>query len=307
MNWLQELQNELKSSVELIDNKIEKTSSILFNSDSNSSVFFENSDSILDTCNKLIGLLESKKSELKIIHHLACSGGSLITKCFSAMPNVFILSEVHPHSYRHLKKDMATFLPSDISTLAKQAGFRESYELAKKIFRLSIKEASSRVTDRGGVLILRDHSRSDFCVGDSYTDKSTVTELLLDDFDIIPLVTACNPIDCYLSLQSNYWLHFEPQTFNEYCLRFLNFLAQFKKNQIVKYESFTRSSDKVMKKMCNLLEVQYDESYKLIFDQFKVTGDSGRVGVKIEARPRREISDELKNEINKSKNFAYLC
>jgi hypothetical protein len=62
-----------------------------------------------------------------------------------------------------------------------------------------------------------------------------------------------------------------------------------------------------MKKMCNLLEVQYDESYKLIFDQFKVTGDSGRVGVKIEARPRREISDELKNEINKSKNFAYLC
>jgi hypothetical protein len=121
------------------------------------------------------------------------------------------------------------------------------------------------------------------------------------------LYQQLTPIDCYASLQSNYWLHFNPQTFEEYCIRVINFLSQFRKQQIIKYESFTRSPDKVMRKMCKVLQVEFNDSYKELFDQFKVTGDSGRTSEKIAIRPRREISPEFACEIKKSKTFTLLC
>ena len=134
-----------------------------------------------------------------------------------------------------------------------------------------------------------------------------MVELLNEEYDIISLVTVRNPIDCYASLQSLFWLHFSPQTFDEYCSRVIAFLAPFRKNQIIKYESFTKSPDKVMKKMCGALQVEFHDSFKELFDQFKVTGDSGRTGETISPRSRRELSSDLKIEIKKSKNFKLLC
>jgi hypothetical protein len=305
--WLDELQNELKSSVVLIDKKLNLTEKGIAETSNATKVFTENTESILDTCNRVLEKSSNTKPKMRMLHHMACSGGSLITKCISAMPNTFILSEVHPHSYRHLPPQKATFLPSDIATLAHQAKFPDSKDLAQKIFKSSIKETYKHVSERGGALVLRDHSHSDYCVGDSYADKSVVIELLKKDYDVLSLVTVRNPIDCYASLQSNYWLHFNPQTFEEYCARVLVFLSQFRKNQIVKYESFTRSPDKVMLKMCEILQLEFTDIFQDIFDQFPVTGDSGRKGETISSRPRRELSAELKMEIKKSKSFAVIC
>ncbi len=305
--WLDELQSELKSTVKLIDETIKRTDTDVVEAEIASGQFVENAESIIDTCNLVLDKANEVKPRLRILHHLACSGGSLVTKCFSAMPNTFILSEVHPHSYRHLAPEKATFLPSDIATLAYQARFPDATNLAKKIFKLSVKETHRHVVERGGALILRDHSHSDYCVGESYTAKSTIVDLLKEEFDIVSLVTVRNPIDCYASLQSNSWLHFSPQTFDEYCNRVLAFLSQFRKNQIIKYESFTKSPDRVMKKMCGVLKIEFHDSFKELFDQFKVTGDSGRTGETISSRPRREIAPSLKAEIKRSKNFKLLC
>jgi hypothetical protein len=46
------------------------------------------------------------------------------------------------------------------------------------------------------------------------------------------LYQQLTPLDCYASLQSNCWLHFNPQTFEEYCIRVRNFLSQFRKNKL---------------------------------------------------------------------------
>jgi hypothetical protein len=305
--WLEELQKELRSSVDLIDRKLDNTEQSKTVIEKSTAIFEENTESILDTCKLVLEKSENIRPKLRVLHHMACSGGSLITKCFSAMPNNFILSEVHPHSYRHLRADKATFLPSDIATLAHQAKFPDADALARKIFKSSIHETYRHVDEQGGILILRDHSHSDYCVGSSFTEKPVVRELLNQDFEILSLVTVRNPIDCYASLQANDWLHFNPQTFEEYCIRVINFLSQFRKQQIIKYESFTRSPDKVMRKMCSVLQVEFNDSYKDLFDQFKVTGDSGRTGEKIAIRPRRQISPDFACEIKKSKSFTSLC
>jgi hypothetical protein len=263
--------------------------------------------SLLARCDTISQKHEPKKPIIRVIHHLACSGGSLISKCFSAMPNVFLLSEVHPHSYRHLPTDKAEFLPSDIATLAKQAGFPDSDILAKEIFRGAINNAYNHLAKRGGFLLLRDHSHSDICVGDSITTQSTVIETLSQDFDIKSLITLRNPIDAYASLKNNWWLHFQPDDFDSYCGRVITFLAQFESPEIRFYEDFVSDPQASLSEMCEVLDLPYSDDFELIFDMFNVTGDSGRKGEIIELRERREIDDNLIQEIKSSLNFKYLC
>tara|TARA_B110000046_G_C13019699_1_gene410443 strand:- start:3774 stop:4340 length:567 start_codon:yes stop_codon:yes gene_type:complete len=179
--------------------------------------------------------------------------------------------------------------------------------LAQNIFKPALYETYQHVDEQGGTLILREHSHSDYYVSSSFTEKSVVRELLNQDFEILSLLTVRNPIDCYASLKSNCWLHFNPQTFKEYCIRVINFLSRMQKKQIIKYESFRRTPDKVMRKMYNVLQVEFNDSYQDLFDQFKVTANSGRTGEKIAIRWRREISPEFACEIKKSKTFSFLC
>jgi len=263
-------------------------------------------NSLLERCEIACSAHEDKKPPLRITFHLACSGGSLISKCLSAMPNVFLLSEVHPHTYRHLPEN-AQFLPSDIATLAKQASIPNSDKLAKKIFIDSIKQTYLHVEEQGGTLILRDHSHSDFCVGTTIAEQSIIVDLLSDHFDIIPLVTLRNPIDSYAALVANWWLHFDPNDFNAYCERVNQFLAQYEPHQIITYESFVEQPQHVMKKMCEMLQITFDDMFEDLFDIYSVTGDSGRNTGVIAPRKRRDLGDEIVQQIINSKEFTKLC
>jgi len=59
--------------------------------------------------------------------------------------------------------------------------------------------------------------------------------------------------------------------------------------------------------MCSKLQIPFDEMFEVIFDAFSVTGDSGRKGVVIEPRKRRDVSEVIKEEINQSNNFKIFC
>lgn len=263
-------------------------------------------NSLLERCEIACSEHEHKKPPLRIIFHMACSGGSLISKCLSAMPNVFLLSEVHPHSYRHLPEH-AQFLPSDIATLAKQGNIPDSDKLAKEIFIDSIKKTYRHVEEQGGTLILRDHSHSDFCVGSTFAEKSIIVEILSEHFDIIPLVTLRNPIDSYAALVANFWLHFEPNDFDAYCGRVNQFLSQFELHQIIAYESFVEEPQQVMKHMCEKLLIPFDDMFEEFFDIYSVTGDSGRTSGTITPRKRRVLGDGLIQQITNSNEFIKIC
>jgi hypothetical protein len=307
---LQSLQESISQAISMIDHSQLVSDDLLIQQSTKpttNSVDFTNAKSLLNKCEQVTNSYQSAKPMIRVIHHFACNGGSLFTKCLSSMANTFILSEVHPHFYQHLKTDMATFLPSDIATLAMQAGVPGPYKLARKIFNQSIKSTHGHVEQLGGILVLRDHSHSDFCVGTEYRQKTLITELLKDDFDVISIATVRNPIDAYSSLLLNGWVHFSPQTFDAYCERLNQFLVQFKKQNIIYYEDFVRQPEKVMEKMCLILNIEYDESFMDLYDQFKVTGDSGRKSSGISKRRRREVTAELKSEIESSKHFRLIC
>jgi hypothetical protein len=266
---------------------------------------FSQANSLLDKCDSVEQQYYQTKPMIRILHHFACSGGTLVSKCLSAMPNVFLLSEVHPHSDLQRNQEKPQYSPSDLAKLAIYSGVPGQKKLAEKIFVDSIKVAHIHIQEFGGTLVLREHSHSDYCVGD-IIHHNTVAELLMRDFEINSIVTLRNPIDSYLSLLANGWVHFQPATFDEYCRRLIAFLKPFTKEQIILYEDFVQKPQQVVKQLCSKLELSFDDTFEVIYDTFVVTGDSGRKGSQINLRTRRDCSVELLLEMRKSKYFKML-
>lgn len=242
--------------------------------------------SLIARCEAVCKKHKTDKPVIRVIHHLACSGGTLFSKCLSALPNVYLLSEVHPHT--ELAVDMArpNYSPTDITSLAKYAKIPLVNELADKIFKQSVIAAYEHVEALGGTLVLRDHTHADFNTSNIIPTRSRVAALLEENFEIESILSVRDPIDSYSSLVKNGWVHFEPKNFDEYCRRLLILLKQFPADRIFSYELFSADPKKQLEAICKKLDLPFDETFENTFPLFKVTGDSGRTAGVISRRER---------------------
>jgi hypothetical protein len=232
--------------------------------------------SLLSRCDEICQLYEKKKPTLRIIHNLACSGGTLISKCISALPNVYLLSEVHPFTDLALDKDKPKYSPTDLIALSHYAGVPNHHELTTKLFKQAVMTTYQHVEKLGGILVLRDHTHSDYCTKAELPEKSRIHQLLEEDFEIKSILTIRDPIDSYTSLVKNGWVHFSPNNFDEYCRRILLMLEQFKPEQISQYEDFVERPQEVLRQLTTQLDLPFNDNFEDIFGCFRVTGDSGR-------------------------------
>ena len=223
------------------------------------------------------------------------------------MPNVALLSEVNPLSQLHVSYK-PKFAPTDLTYLALQGKFPLFDELSKKIFKAEIDVISKHVQELGKYLIIREHSHSDFLVGDSSSDVSIIKKLLKDDYPLLCVLTVRHPVDSYLSLISNEgWTHFTPTTFDEYCKRYLLFIEHNKHVPVYKYENFLANPESEINLLCKTLKLPFNEDFRDIFDLNAMSGDSGRASNTITARERREYDGHFLAEAENSTNFAALC
>ncbi len=247
-----------------------------------------------------------QKPPVRLIQHLSCTGGTLICKCLAAMPNVTLLSEVNPLSQLHIHSD-SRFTPTDLVSLARQGKFPLIEELCEKIFKADVGVIAEHVKQLGKYLVIREHSHSDFMVGESPSEFSTIRKLLQDDHPVLSILTVRHPIDSYLSLTNVDWLHFIPTTFDEYCRRYLLFIEYNKGLPVFKYEDFVVDPENEMKQICEVLDLPFNEDFQDIFDINVMSGDSGRSSSTIEIRDRRKYDDAFREELNESAMYARLC
>jgi hypothetical protein len=298
------MQKELQDALSILDSSASLATIPDSLESTDGSIHINETESLLNRCKDVVD--QSDKPILRIIHHLACSGGTLISKCISALPNTYLLSEVHPNTKLHIQDGKPKFSPSDVTTLARFANIPNVDDMAWKIFISNIKIAYTHIEQLGGFLVLREHSHSDYCVGEKFKSRSPIIEHLQDDFHVCSVATVRHPIDCFASMRLRNWLHFSPPTFDEYCARYLAFIEQFSPSQLIKYEDFVENSEMELKSITKLLDLPFTTSYADIFSLFNVTGDSGRGGSVIETKPRRELDDELLTEIHSSKSYKLL-
>jgi hypothetical protein len=108
-------------------------------------------------------------------------------------------------------------------------------------------------------------------------------------------------------LKNNDWAHFSPNNFEEYCRRYVTFLDNYDNSQVFKYEAFVENPIEQMKLICEYMELDFVDSFLDFFDTAVVTGDSGRKSSNISKRTRREVSNEMQEEIKKSQSYRTIA
>ncbi len=246
---------------------------------------------------------------VRSIHHLSCTGGTIICKCLAAMHDVVLLSELHP-----LNPGAIIFNPFD-PLQHYQIGYPAINYKAEADLQQFFMERLHLVVEscrwHQKALILRDHSHTDYLTS-GISAKKHLLATLGNKYATRPLVTIRNPIDSYLSLQNNVekkgW-YTDVQSFDHYCCRVLHFISSYSDSEIFLYEDFVENPDRFLQKICASLDIRYNANYRQAFPNFQLTGDSGRGTSykEIKKLSRRDYSPAFRDQIDSSKYFHILA
>jgi hypothetical protein len=262
---------------------------------------------LLDQCLALCVEHSAAKPEpIRTIHHFACTGGTLISKCIASMPNTQLLSEVDPLSTPVSPSADLQFAPTDMITLMRHSTRGTSVELIVELFLSNLEIVYTESLNTGLRLVLRDHAHSHYCRGSKVPERLNLLRLVAARFPTLSVVTVRDPIDSYLSLKTNEWVHFTPSTFDEYCARYIAFIEAYRDVPVIRFEDFTHEPKTEMSKICDFLDLPFNPDFCDLFGVHQISGDSGRAGNKIEPRSRRFIDAVLINEIEASANYQLL-
>ena len=257
-----------------------------------------NESTLLEQCLTLCAQHAAKVPEpIRTIHHFACTGGTLFSKCIAAMPNVQLLSELDPLSPHSLPSDKPRFSPTDMNLLLQQATRMADPTLLLEMFQRDLGAIYDASTKAGLRLVLRDHTHSHFCRGSAVALRPTFREIVAQGFAVLSVITVRHPLDSFAALTDNRWLQFQPQTADEYCLRYSLFLDAYPNVPIVRYEDFVADPHGQMQQICQILDLPYAHSFAETFSVFKLSGDSGRSANAIGTRAARGTAAQLSHEV----------
>lgn len=245
------------------------------------------------------------KPLLRTVHHFACTGGTLISRCIASQPNTVLLSEIDPFS-PHVSST-TIYAPTDLARHV-QSSFRPlSHAAMARYFSDNLHAMHEATRAEGRRLVLRDHTHSHFCRGQAPRDQPTIAALLSQSFTIAPLVTVRHPLDSFMALQRNKWVTFAPGTLEEYAVRYTAFLDAYPDAPLVRYEDFVLDPDSYAERICGHLDLPLGPRWRDHMNAIQLTGDSGRTGTVISPRPRLTVNDTVREAAGASATYHALC
>lgn len=250
------------------------------------------------------------KPTLRIIHHLTCSGGLFLSESIAAMPNAYLLNEVHPCA-----GSSCSYSSSDLLRSTNVENLRVSGDVSEELFVSSIRNISRRIKCIGGELIIRDNSYIDYFYTAAIKSKSIV-RLLEDDFNIISIVFFRDALDTYASIAKEEFHGGTKLSFEEFCKRANQFLDDYGDADLFRYESLCFNEYNTLRTITHSLNMQFSERYRLTraslgyckFDTWRES-EVDRYGSKLDTRPSletvgsshgfTELQKRVKNESQK--------
>lgn len=251
-------------------------------------------------------IVNASAPPLRVIHHFACTGGTLMSRALACQPNTLLLSEVDPLSTA--KRGNEQFAPSDLAFLA-STNLRPPTAATKiGMFCAALGVLHRDSENRGQHVILRDHTHSHFCIPSDPTQRPLIKDMLTPDFDVCNLITVRHPLDSLLALRANGWARAPVDTLDAYANRYLMFLNSYPGVDIFRYEDFVRNPDKICHDMAEVLKLDYNPRWQDLLPIVHLTGDSGRRGTHIRPRSRRSMDSLTKADLAKgSAAYEKLC
>lgn len=250
---------------------------------------------------------KAASDEIRVLHHLARTGGTLISKCLAAMESVALLSEVHPNGMQLI--DPVAQARDWLGLIGPQ----EAKDLQSKgaSFTDIIRVAHTRARDHGKLLVVRDWTHLDYTAvpfRSAPTYRLTTSETLSETFSAVHKTASVrHPIDEWLSLR-RLRIMAGRLTVHEYMRGYRRFAEAAAEIGFVRYEDFTAEPDTALRFICDALQVPFDSTYTARWaDYDRITGDVSRTGdAKKEIRPQspKQYSLDIVREFTSSPDFS---
>ena len=242
---------------------------------------------------------------LRLVHHMARSGGTLISRCLGCMSGVLLLSEIHP---------LGTAQFNPLVQAQRWYGLLSSQDLAELRARGRIAFVDAidliyrRAADAGQRLVIRDWSHLDF-TGVPLVAKPAyrllTAEALAARFDLRQVCTVRHPLDQWLSLRQLAVVHGK-LPLDTYLAGYRRFAEQARDIGFFRYEDFAADPGAIMKELCRRLEVRFDRHFAERWSSYAfVTGDvsGSRGGCQIKPVPRRPAEPGLLDQLAASADY----
>ncbi len=246
------------------------------------------------------------KPKIAVLHHLARSGGTLISKCLGSMREIFLLSEIHPYT-AHIPERFAGVahglnplhqairwhdlpLPADLEAIKKKGSipFEELMVLL-----------AHRAEERGGILVIRDWTHLDFIARpflEKPTFELTTADCLKEHAEVSQHITVRHPIDQLISL-SQLGVMQEELNLHDYFKGYRIFAEKAREVGFTRYEDFTENPDAALETICRGLDIPYDPGYRDRWPDYKdITGDDSLYKT-IQPTPRKLLPPEQMEKI----------
>ncbi len=243
---------------------------------------------------------------VRVVRQFACVGGTIFGRALQAQPNVVVLSEVDPYASRAPGRG-AAFAPTDLLHLAETAVGEVDDTVREAVFSASLRAMRAAYARRGARLIVRAHSHTRYCRTRDWTSRPGVTELVARDLPVRTLTLVRHPLDSWMSLNANKWVHFQPGTLEEYARRYLTFLDQPHAGRVLRFESIAADPDGLMSQVCEWLELSFNPHWQDHLAAIRLSGGSGRGGDVLAPRERMPVPGETAQAAAASPAYEQLC
>lgn len=244
------------------------------------------------------------KHPIRILSNMARAGGTLVSRCLGAMRDTVLLSEIHPlgmQMFNPLSQARDWYgLLNDDDLSSRQYSFTDAIELIQQ-----------RSLAAGKNLVIRDWAHLDF-IGIPFVEqpayRNQLVESLAGSYDIQQVSLVRHPADQWLSTKDLMVLEgrLDLETFLAGYRRYAELAATGK---FMRYEDFTRDPAAQMKRLCDLLQLDYDADFITTWQNNKrVTGDTsgqsrGSQFHTIQPLQRRAVDRQLLETLSGNADF----
>lgn len=252
---------------------------------------------------------------IRILHHWACSGGTILSRAISSLPRVVLLSEMHPLAHLRLTTASQEYSPTDvIQQLCLPHNGRDPV-LCVATWNGAIDALQQALAAEQKHLVLRSHSHIDFFTGANCREQPLVSRCLAPRHQLLELFSVRHPLDCWISIQAQGWHHhFRFPSLAEFCRRGLRMMESCAGLPLLRYEDFTLQPDAALQLVSGVLQLPDGAEQRDTLAGISLSGDSGRSGDIITPRPRRplphSVLEELQRELaatNQHSPYQNLC
>ncbi len=251
------------------------------------------------------------RNRIAIIHNLAKSGGTIISRSMGAMNSILLFSEIHPCGPSMIRLLLDTPELSRNYDIRYQAqawyGIDDSGISEGESFVQVLRAITERASSMNRTVVLRSWSHIDF-LGIPFTNPSGVcglTQALEAHFELRHIGVLRHPVDQWLSMRTR--LVYKDITLNNYLAGYGRFIQQDHVERWLTYESFVLDPDAFLKAASQMLRIEFDPYWSSHWQEnSRITGDrmaSGPVVREIRLGPKRPVNQSLLDQFWASRAY----